>query len=254
MDVSVCPVCRKESLTAESISGIGWPRFTCECGAPYGTLLKKTPVEKTWAQYLLSDGQPCRLRQFPWSSRWGEWDPKERPDGTRVVDLISGLTPLKWRRNEEDTVLVIVPSEEAAAAITSADLPDYMAVSTPSSPLMAQADYSDFIGRDVIIWPDADKIAVNREKGEPVMRSPNYAMEAGRRLIAAGVVRLRVVDIATVQKAMLPEGYAAEECLSFCISQHSDCAFSIGPCPKDGANGRHPTSEYLQLVTERSKL
>ena len=56
----VCPVCRKESLTAESISGIGWPRLTCECGAPYGALVKTTFVGETWARYLLSDGQPSR--------------------------------------------------------------------------------------------------------------------------------------------------------------------------------------------------
>ena len=101
---------------------------------------------------------------------------------------------------------------------------------------MAQADYSGFAGRDVIIWPDADKIAVNHDRREPIMRSPNYAMEAGRRLIAAGAARVRVVDVSTVQKMMPPEGYLVEECREFCIRRHSDCAFSVGPCPKDGTS------------------
>ena len=247
---SVCPVCRKESFTAESISGIGWPRLTCECGAPYGTLLKKMPVEKTWVQYLLSDGQPGRLWRVPWTSLVGvRWDPRTRQDGSRVVDLISGLTPLKWSEDEKGDVLVIVPGEDAAVAILSAGPSGYVPVSTPSSPLMAHADYSGFVGKDVIIWPDADKLAVNRARGELIMRSPNYAVEAGRRLIAAGAARVRVVDISTVQKLTPPEGYAVGECLKFCISQNSDCAFSIGPCPKDGANAADiPPVKILGLL------
>ena len=249
---SVCPVCRKESLIVESISGIGWPRLTCECGAPYGTLVKTTFVGETWARYLLSDGQPSRLLRVPGAMRLPiAWHPEKRQDGTRVVDLISGLTPLKWCRDEKDAVLVIVPSEEAAAAILSADPHDYVPVSTPSSPLMAQADYSGFAGRDVIIWPDADKIAVNHDRREPIMRSPNYAMEVGRRLIAAGAARVRVVDVSTVQKMMPPEGYLVEECREFCIRRHSDCAFSVGPCPKDGTSAADiPPAKIAGLLEE----
>ena len=205
-----CPDCDTHLPADRMIPGTGWPALMCSCGTSYDRLISAVVGDPwtAWAEYLLADGKPRRMvRRFPPRSGKSKttWEQEpDGPDGKRPHRAAAGLTPLVWQNDTPDSILLIVEGEKAGAALVSAAVHElgYTTVSTQSAAGMATADYADIVaGRHVIVWPDDDP--PNERTGR--RPGPEAARKAGRRILAAGAISVRLVD-SEATAALVPDG------------------------------------------------
>ena len=117
-----------------------------------------------------------------------------------------GLDRLAARR---DAPVLVVEGEKAAVGLDGAGgaaavVPSHVAITSPGgSNAAATADWSPLSGRDVVIWPDADKAGAD------------YAKDVAARARKAGARSVRIVDTFGLPESFdlgdpLPEGLDVE--------------------------------------------
>ena len=142
--------------------------------------------------------RPLSLWMDAGALRW-QWKGVPEPRPLYRLDLLAA---------QPDADVVVCEGEKAADA--AADLlPDYVSVTSPNGAQSPdKADWSATNGRELYIWPDADK------PGQA------YARKVAELAYAAGALRVSILNVALLAQLRtppgddLPQGYDAADCLA----------------------------------------
>ncbi|MXX27781.1 MAG: toprim domain-containing protein [Caldilineaceae bacterium SB0668_bin_21] len=189
---SPCPLCRQpDALIAWTLTDHPFPyaglSLRCQCTASYDQLHKHVAAQvsakgRQWRQdavYILADGRARPRTRI---------DPDKRIfwNGQKGAS-VRGRQPLSWnhpRRGQprDGPHVLLVEGEKAAAAAVSAGIDGSHAVySVGDTAGFHVSDFTQFDGREITLWPDADVAGIEA------------AVHAARRL-APLARRLLLVD------------------------------------------------------------